>query len=138
MQTEKLSPKLLEAIAVPGDGGQKVVESNLTSDSGETVTEGSLIVLIQTISAKTITPEQQDVQQQPANLSEGTSLHRLHALVQSGDSIQLFPVVLKTGAQTRNKKQLLKWPLPDLKAENASEETPKEIRALCYKQKEAS
>ena len=81
LQTEKLSPKLLEAIELPTDGGQKVVESNLTSDSGETVTEGSLIVLIQTISAKTVTPEQQDVQQQPASLSDGTSLHRLHALV---------------------------------------------------------
>jgi hypothetical protein len=33
------------------------VESNLTAETGEVVTEGSLIVLIQTISAKTVTPE---------------------------------------------------------------------------------
>ena len=63
LQTEKMSPKLLEAINQQADGNQKAVESNLTSGTGEAVTEGSLIVLIQTISAKTVTPEQQDLQQ---------------------------------------------------------------------------
>ena len=65
-----------------------------------------MIVLIQVISARSVTPEESTPTNQTMNLSGGASSHRLHALALVGESVHLYPVVFKSGAQTKNKKQL--------------------------------
>ena len=65
-----------------------------------------MLVLVQVISAKTVNADEASptTQNQTVNLSGGMSVHRLHALVVSGDNINLYPCVFKSGNQSKGKK----------------------------------
>ena len=108
--TEKMPPKLLDTLN--------------TVD-----TESSYIVLLQTISTK------KSAEAEESCLSEGNSVHRLHALIAAPGDKQTFnlcPVVFKPSI-TRNRKAKIAL---TLSAPTSTDAQNQEIASLCYKSSE--